>query len=115
LFGSLATGEAWPDSDADIALLLPFAQARQSGQLLLSPCAVDLADQLNRDVDLLNLRLLSTVFQNQVIASGKLLHAHDESAADEFEMLALSLYQKLNEERAGILEDFRRTKRAYPV
>jgi len=25
LFGSLATGEAWPDSDTDIAVLLPPA------------------------------------------------------------------------------------------
>jgi predicted nucleotidyltransferase len=39
LFGSLATGEAWPDSDADIAVLLPPAEAKQTGQLLLSPCA----------------------------------------------------------------------------
>lgn len=29
LFGSLAAGEAWPDSDADIAVLLPPAESRQ--------------------------------------------------------------------------------------
>jgi predicted nucleotidyltransferase len=115
LFGSLAAGEAWPDSDADIAVLLPPAEAKQTGQLLLSPCAFELAGQLGREVDLLNLRLLSTVFQVQVIAAESLLHAADPTAAEEFEMLALSFYQKLNEERAGIIEDFRRTKRAWPV
>lgn len=30
------------------------------------------------------------------------IYTGDEYAADEFEMLTLSLYQKLNEERAGI-------------
>jgi hypothetical protein len=31
---------------------------------------------------------------------------------DEFEMLTLSFYQKLNEERKAILADFFRTKKA---
>jgi predicted ATPase len=35
--------------------------------------------------------------------------------ADEFEMLMLSFYQKLNEERQDILAEFARTGRAYPV
>ncbi|MCZ7670644.1 MAG: hypothetical protein M5U34_27580 [Chloroflexi bacterium] len=39
----------------------------------------------------------------------------DEYAADEFEMLTLSYYQKLNEERREILAEFARTGRAYPV
>jgi hypothetical protein len=43
------------------------------------------------------------------------LYVGDAYAKDEFKMLTLSFYQKLNEERAGILEDFYRTKRAYPV
>jgi hypothetical protein len=51
----------------------------------------------------------------QVIAAERLLYAADPAAAEEFEMLALSFYQKLNEERTEILEDFRRTKRAWPV
>ena len=115
LFGSMATGEEGPDSDADIGLLLPIAEAKERGALLFSPCAFELADQLGRDVDLLNLRQVSTVMQHQVVSYGKLLHVGDEYAKDEFEMLTLSFYQKLNEERAGILEDFYRTKRAYPV
>lgn len=115
LFGSMATGEEWPDSDADIGLLLPIAEAKKKGALLLSPCAFELADQLGRDVDLLNLRQVSTVMQHQVVSYGTLLHVGDEYGQQEFEMLTLSFYQKLNEERAGILEDFYRTKRAYRV
>ncbi|MCI5167836.1 MAG: nucleotidyltransferase domain-containing protein [Candidatus Electrothrix sp. GM3_4] len=115
LFGSLASGEERPDSDADIGLLLPIAEAKKKRALLLSSCAFELADQLGRDTDLLNLRQVSTVMQHQVVSYGTLLHVGDEYSQQEFEMLTLSFYQKLNEERAGILEDFYRTKRAYPV
>ncbi|MCW5202277.1 MAG: nucleotidyltransferase domain-containing protein [Candidatus Electrothrix communis] len=115
LFGSMATGEERPDSDADIGLLLPIAEAKKRGALLLSPCAFELADQLGRDVDLLNLRQVSTVMQHQVVSYGRLLHVGDEYGQQEFEMLTLSFYQKLNEERAEILEDFYQTKRAYRV
>ena len=44
---------------------------------------------------------------------GEPLYSRDATAT--YEMLVLSLYGKLNEERAGILEEFRRTKRAYRV
>ncbi|XCN72412.1 MAG: nucleotidyltransferase domain-containing protein [Candidatus Electrothrix aestuarii] len=115
LFGSMANGEEWPDSDADLGLLLPIAEAKKKVSLLLSPCAFELAELLGRDVDLLNLRQASTVIQHQVVSYGKLLYVGDEYAQGEFEMYTLSLYQKLNEERAAILEDFYRTKRAYRV
>lgn len=115
LFGSMANGEEWPDSDADLGLLLPIAEAKKKLSLLLSPCAFELAELLGRDVDLLNLRQASTVIQHQVVSYGKLLYVGDEYAQEEFEMYTLSLYQKLNEERAAILEDFYRTKRAYRV
>ena len=34
-------------------------------------------------------------------------------AVQEFEMLVLSFYQKLNRERAGIIEEIRKTGRIY--
>ena len=39
----------------------------------------------------------------------------DNDAVAEFEMLTLSYYQKLNEERQAILEAFHETGRAYAV
>lgn len=114
LFGSHATGDDRPDSDVDIALLLPHAQAKSEKLLMLGPCRFDLEDALGRTVDLLNARTVSTVFQKEIIF-GALVHCGDRLAVDEFEMLTLSLYQKLNEERAAILESFYRTKRAYAV
>ncbi len=112
LFGSYAAGNTWPDSDVDVALLLPPAQAKRS--LALSPCHLELAETLHKEVDLVNLRQVSTVFQMEIIY-GKLLYCADRYAVDEFEMLTLSYYQKLNEERREILEAFYETGRAYSV
>jgi hypothetical protein len=44
------------------------------------------------------------VLQKEVIAANRRIHDGDSGSADEFEMLVLSLYQKLNEERAGVVE-----------
>ena len=60
-------------------------------------------------------RRVSTVFQKEIVATGRLLFCADENAVAEFEMLTLSFYQKLNEERKEILEEFERTGKAYDV
>ena len=105
LFGSAASGALRPDSDVDIAVLLPAALARRVGNLSGSELRLALESGLSRDVDLINLRQAPTVFQNQIIVDGRRIHCADEGAADEFEMHVLSLYQKLQAERAGILAD----------
>ena len=115
LFGSYGTENEWPTSDVDIALLLPHALSRRERQLDLSPCRAELESALRREVDLVNLRQVNTVFQKEVIAEGRLIFCADTRALDEFEMLAISFYQKLNEERREILEAFFRTGRAYAV
>ena len=38
LFGAYGTADEWPDSDVDIAVLLPPEEARQQSQLMLTPC-----------------------------------------------------------------------------
>ncbi|HAO22803.1 MAG: hypothetical protein BWK80_12750 [Desulfobacteraceae bacterium IS3] len=115
LFGSYAAGEQRADSDMDIAILLPHDEAKQSKDLSFSDLKFRLSDIAKADVDLINLRLVSTVFQNEIINTGKRIYCADEFAADEFEALTLSFYQKLNEERAEILRDFFQTNRAYAV
>jgi predicted nucleotidyltransferase len=115
LFGSYGTENEWPTSDVDIALLLPHVQAVRERHLDLSPCRTELESALRREVDLVNLRQANTVFQKEVIADGRLIFCADTRALDEFEMLVISFYQKLNEERREILEAFFRTGRAYAV
>ena len=113
LFGSYGTENEWPDSDVDIALLLPPEQAKAIRMLAMSPLCCELGSLLEKPVDLINLRVVSTVFQKEIIAADRRIHTGNAYAADEFEMLVLSFYQKLGEERADILEEFWRTGRAY--
>jgi predicted nucleotidyltransferase len=114
LFGSYGANNDWPDSDVDIALLLPPEKDQEERNLLLSRCRFDLEDALHKEVDLLNTRQVSTVFQKEII-NGDLIYCADPYAVDEFEMLVISYYQKLNEERREILEAFYQTGRAYAV
>lgn len=114
LFGSFGTSDQRPDSDVDIALLLSLDEAEQIGHLALGDLHLELSAALGRDVDLLNARLVSTVFQMAIIF-GELIYCSNQYEVDEFEMLTMSYYQKLNEERSEILAEFRRTGKAYAV
>jgi hypothetical protein len=93
---------------------LPPKVAKGEKNLILSEGRFALEEALHREVDLLNARQVSTVMQKEIIG-GRLIYSPDHLAVDEFEMLVLSYYQKLNEERKDILESFRKTKRAYAV
>lgn len=115
LFGSHSAQEQWPGSDIDIAIVLPPELAKKEKNLILSQCRFDLEEELSKDIDLLNARRVLTVFQKEVITKGSLILCTDRYAVDEFEMLTLSYYQKLNEERKSILKSFFTTKRAYNV
>jgi predicted nucleotidyltransferase len=104
LFGSCMTEDEWPNSDIDLALLLPPDEAKNVQHLAFSDCSIELANVLGKEVDLLNARIVSTVFQKEIVTKGRLLYCADRYAVDEFEMLTISMYQKLNEERSGIIE-----------
>ena len=99
-FGSQAKGEARQDSDVDLAILalVPIPNLRRF------ELAQDLAVQLHRDVDLVDLRAASTVMRMQVLATGTCLMPFDETARQEFEMYAYSDYARLNEERREIVK-----------
>jgi uncharacterized protein len=105
LFGTYGTEGEWPDSDVDIGLLLPAEEAKRSGSLTWSALHTALEQVFGKDVDLINLRRVSTVLQKEVVMAERRIFCPDRYAAEEFEMLVLSFYQKLNEERAGILDE----------
>jgi len=73
LFGSYGTEDEWPTSDVDIALLLPPDEAKQVGYLALGDLHLALERLLRKDVDLINLRRVSTVFQKEIIMAGNLI------------------------------------------
>ncbi len=111
LFGSYLTPDQQQDSDADIALLFSPEKAKLVKNPAMSDCQAALENVLKRTVDLINLGTVNTVFQNEVIQHSRIIYQRNEYAIDEFEMRVLSSYQKLNEERAGILEDILGTGR----
>jgi hypothetical protein len=68
-----------------------------------------------RAVDIIDIRAVSTVFQMEIIRTGRLIYCADSAEVLEFESRTLSQYQKLNEERLLIIESFQKTGRAYAV
>ena len=114
LFGSYGTDNYSLKSDLDIAVLFDVETAKSVDFWLLLNTADKIAEEIHvAKVDLINLRCVNTVFKKEIIMADKRIYCANQYGADEFEMLTLSYYQKLNEERKEILQSFLKTKRAY--
>lgn len=102
VYGSFARGEQWPDSDVDLAIL------REPGATAWNPLELgaDLAAQLQREVDLVDLRTASDVLRCEVLESGQLLYAKDPDALLAWEANALTRYGHYREEIRDLLADF---------
>jgi len=107
LFGSSVTGGRHAESDLDLALL-PTAPL---DRLRLWEVQQDLAVELGRSVDLIDLLQVSTVLRMQVVSTGEVLWSGDENERAKFEMYVYSSYARLNEERREILQQIRREGR----
>jgi uncharacterized protein len=99
LFGSYGGPAQHPESDIDIA----FLAAEPPNAVRCFEIANRLADRLGRSVDLIDLKQASTVLAKEVLRTGTAIFIGDSRAHQEFEMLALSNYARLNEERQPIL------------
>lgn len=115
LFGSHGTDSAWNDSDVDIGLLLPPDESKRAGNLTFNHAHLSLEHFFGRDVDLINLRQAPTVLQKEIVMDDRRIFCANTYSADEFEMLAISYYQKLNEERADIMAEGLRSGSFYNV
>lgn len=108
-FGSTVGGTEHTESDLDLAFLASSPLPNLDRWTLQE----DLAAELRRDIDLIDLRAASTVMQAQVVDRGTVLFEADRTARQQFEMNVCSAYALLNEERAGILEDVQARGRVY--
>jgi uncharacterized protein len=102
LYGSAARGELRADSDVDLALLATCPL--DAYEVFLA--AQELAAQLHRDVDLVDLSRVGTVLRSQVVVHGRRIHTASEPKAARFEMYTLSDYARLNEERKQVVDAF---------
>ncbi len=116
LYGTWGTEDQRRVSDIDIAVLLPPASARAVDHSAWLRLSAEVAQAAKVEyADLINLRTASVILRKEIIAANRRIYCADEYAADEFEMLTLSYYQKLNEERQGIVESGLSTGRFYDV
>ncbi|HBY56685.1 MAG TPA: nucleotidyltransferase domain-containing protein [Candidatus Atribacteria bacterium] len=99
IFGSISKDKVRKDSDIDIAILAD----RQIDEYKLFILSQKLADVLKREVDLVDLKKASTVFQIQIIKTGKLIYNSDNLQKMYFQMRAMREYAFLNEERMEII------------
>jgi predicted nucleotidyltransferase len=108
-FGSTVEDGEHPESDLDLAILAP----RPLDNVDRWTIQEEIAAQLRRDVDLVDLHAASTVMQMQVLSQGNVLKEWDRTARQQFEVHVYSAYALLNEERAGILKDVQERGRIY--
>jgi predicted nucleotidyltransferase len=99
IFGSHGTSSQHPNSDIDIAFL-PTISAPAYHTFQISNA---LSSELGTQIDLINLRLASTVLCKEVLRTGEPIIIANESIKREFEMRTLADYSRLNEERREIL------------
>ena len=107
-FGSRVKGDHRPDSDLDLAILVPG----YADPLELWALAGDLSAAIDLDVDLLDLRRATTVMQYQVLTEGRRLWGR-EPGAGRFECFVMSEKLDFDRARAGLLADIRREGRVY--
>ena len=114
LYGTWGTEYQRRDSDIDIAVLLPYEQVKEvdsPGWRLLT-IEVALIAKVEY-ADLINLRCVNTTFQAEILRTGRLIQCADEKVRLRFEVQILSMYQKLNRERAEIRSEIIRSGRVY--
>ncbi|MBH0158611.1 nucleotidyltransferase domain-containing protein [Fictibacillus sp. 5RED26] len=100
VFGSTAKGTERVDSDLDLAYLSNH-KLEKYDRFMVSQ---ELAALVNKDVDLVDLNQVSTVFAAQIIQSGKTILCIDDKRRMEYEMKTLKMYAKLNEEREIVMK-----------
>ena len=103
LFGSFAKGTSRIDSDIDLAY---FSKEQLSSyeRFLL---ANELAEIARREVDLINLKQIDTVFTMQIFSQGIPISIQDENEYTRQKMRAFSMYATLSEQRASVIESIK--------
>ena len=101
VFGSFGTKYETAESYLDIAIL----PLRLLNEVELWRLAQDLAEKIRRDVEVIDLLRASTVFRFQVITTSTRVYCSDPKQCDAIENTYLSMYLRLNEERAEIIQD----------
>ncbi|HCQ88668.1 MAG TPA: nucleotidyltransferase domain-containing protein [Clostridium sp.] len=109
LFGSFAKGEGREDSDIDLAIHVDG----KIDEYELFTLANELSFIVKRDVQLINLKNISTVFSAQIVGTREIIYSIEENKRIEYEIRAFKDYAKLNEERQVVLDAIKKDGKIY--
>lgn len=109
VFGSFAKGTVHADSDLDLAYFRhdecsPYDRFILTGEL---------ATGINRDVDIVDIKHIDTVFTMQIFEHGIPMYMQDENEFHRQKMRAYSMYATLSEQRATLIEAVRERGSVY--
>lgn len=109
LFGSFARGEGREDSDIDLGIhtdedITPYDLFIISNKLSF---------EVKRDVQIVDLRNIDTVFAAQIVGTREELYCEDEVLKANYNIRAFRDYAKLNEERKVVLDAIERDGKIY--
>lgn len=109
LFGSFARGTQNAESDIDIAIKVKEKLDKKELYRLSNL----LADELTKEVDLINLDEIGDTFRYEILINGKTLYCKDEL---QFELYKLDMYREfleLNESRQEIINNIKKGGNIY--
>ncbi len=104
LFGSYSRGTQNAESDIDIAIKVKEKIDKKELYRLSNL----LADEFNKEVDLINLDEIGDTFRYEILINGKKLYCKDEL---QFELYKLDMYREfleLNESRQEIISNIKK-------
>ncbi len=102
IFGSYATGKVNEESDIDIA----FLSDKKIEKYDIFIKAQEISSKVNREIDLIDLKDSTTVFQNQVVRNGVVILDKEPIEREKFEIVVLKKYMELNELRKELLDNY---------
>ena len=109
LFGSYSRGTQNAESDIDIAIKVKEKLDKKELYRLSNL----LADEFNKEVDLINLDEIGDTFRYEILINGKTLYCKDEL---QFELYKLDMYREfleLNESRQEIINNIKKGGNIY--
>lgn len=104
VYGSFARGDEWPDSDLDLAVLLPPGRQIPDKLELMGR----ISRQAHRDIDLVNLRDAGLDLTRELLRDGRPLAMQREAQTLAWEAERMTDYAEFNPRRAQIIDSYMR-------
>ncbi|OHD10820.1 MAG: hypothetical protein A2086_15135 [Spirochaetes bacterium GWD1_27_9] len=100
LFGSILKENFNNESDIDIAVIFDQKIPKED----LFNHSLNLGVLLKRDIDLVDFKESAVTLRIEIIKAGKVIFCENEETRLFYEMISLTEYQKLNEEREIVIK-----------